>query len=122
MGHVMTKSEERARCSITNAALIACWSPIFAPATARSPPLRQSTVRAVWSARPPGWPRRERFTHGTQERPHADECSLPVARRVVLEEAAIQVFAEFSAHDGVIHAGGSVDEVERGVETLVCEP
>src|ERR1700722_18769707 len=36
---------------------------------------------------------------------------LPVARRVVLEEAAVEIFAGLPADDGVINTSGTVDQV-----------
>ena len=34
----------------------------------------------------------------------------------------MQIFAGLPADDWVIHAGGTVDEVERGMETLIGKP
>ena len=47
---------------------------------------------------------------------------LPVARRVVLQEAAVQIFAQLPPDDRVIDAGGAVDKVEGGMEPLVGQP
>src|SRR6185436_13273718 len=47
---------------------------------------------------------------------------LPGRRFVVLDEAPVNVLAELALHDRVVDARGAVDEVERGVESLLGQP